>query len=762
MENDERQPTVSGGGIIRIRRNSDSSCGKITNDPDPTKNITLRTNDNTPHTDEEIIVTSQRPRPTTQVSFKLRLSHRQAASEDDGEGDQQGQGNDSQNENSKIQNALKDSSSPVAETKPARKPRRHRTDSYKRNLFAHNVLGVPINSEATNISSKSPNSRPPIPDDGYPASLQRRRSSFRGKERKGASGVGGIFRQWRIYAGEQKRDATEYVGVTLRSNRNAAEKGTDGGQITSCRSLNASFQEGLHPLRPGQQNINDNGSHAGSMSSGMYQYYIPPPEEADDHTLFHALGKLYSGAFSDLTMWLYGTSLIQVFAFFLVLYFTFVYFFVIVLYLVDWFGSGGKCVAEGMEEGDMNTRAMMEFAFELSWTTFTTVGYGTVAPPGDDVGCYPVRLICSIEAILGVGFVSCCSGIFYAKLMRMLAVAPVTFSSTLCVQYGKGLEDSGKRYGPVSKHSFGETHWGEDDLDDEFDLCESDTTMDGTSGEGPKLRIRRPRLEQQQFHPFPVIEFRILNNRANCAPGRNEIWDAQVTAIVQLSEQDGPIDDVDADSQDGEKESDDEASIKSSRWHSNSTPSNTNEKCSNKRNGKVYYTLKFKPSFHPYFNRIWFLRHTLDTSSPLLRREIRKAIRDRGKQFGWDPTLNNYNHIRACLVEFNSLRIIMNGASALSKSEVYAEKVYTFDDVCIGWQFVGICYDVDEDDEANNAASRLCGSKWRPFRHCTRGTPNPPTFEDRTRVDLSLIHDIVPQRGGDFEPVETEDDLLQG
>ncbi len=373
MENDERQLTASSGGIIRSRRNSDISCDKVSNIPDPTKIITLRTNDNTPHTDEEIIVTSQRPRPTTQVSFKLRLSHRQAVSEDDVESDQECEENDAQNENSKIQSALKDSVSPVAATKPTRKPRRHRTDSYKRNLFAHNVVGVPTYSDPTNNSSQPPNSRPPVPDDSYPGSLQRRRGSFRGRERKGVSGVCRRFRRWQVYSREREKDFTECVGATLTSSRNADDNGNGGVQPTSRRCLDATFQEGMQRLRPGQHINNDNGSHAESTSSGMYQYYIPPPEEANDLTLFHALGKLYSGAFSDLTMWLYGTSLIQVFAFFLVLYFIFVYFFVIVLYLVDWFGSGGKCVAEGMEDGALNTRAMMEFAFELSWTTFTTV-----------------------------------------------------------------------------------------------------------------------------------------------------------------------------------------------------------------------------------------------------------------------------------------------------------------------------------------------------------------------------------------------------
>ena len=423
------------------------------------------------------------------------------------------------------------------------------------------------------------------------------------------------------------------------------------------------------------------------------------------------------------------------------------------------------------------------------FSNFKKRGYGSIAPPGDEVGCYPVRLICSIEAILGVGFVSCCSGIFYAKLMRLLAVAPVTFSSTLCVQYGKGLEDSGKRYGPVSKASFGEDCWTED-MDKEEDEEDDDSWRENSSGSNnndssgssnnyhgmpttnknssasssmPKNIKHRPRRPMfghgiERFHPFPVIEFRIVNNRANYAPGRNELWDARVTAIVQLSVEDDPIDDddseADSDNPTNFKQfADLDASNKSMRWFASAPPRNND-----KKSRKVYFTLAFKPSFHPYFNRIWFLRHTLDTSSPLLRREVRAAIKERGKDAGWDPRLNNYQDIRACLVEFNSLQIIMNGASAVSKSEVYAEKIYTYDDILLGWQFVGICYEVDDEGDIDDGKdSKSTG--WKKLRHCMRRNQQVNCGEDKTRVDLSLIHDVVPQRGGDFEPVETEEDV---
>lgn len=60
----------------------------------------------------------------------------------------------------------------------------------------------------------------------------------------------------------------------------------------------------------------------------------------------------------------------------------FVIIFVVFLYGVDRINlndptkSGGGCINSLREEGVLPLHAQLEFAFELSWTTFTTVGYG--------------------------------------------------------------------------------------------------------------------------------------------------------------------------------------------------------------------------------------------------------------------------------------------------------------------------------------------------------------------------------------------------
>jgi len=243
-------------------------------------------------------------------------------------------------------------------------------------------------------------------------------------------------------------------------------------------------------------------------------------------------------------------------------------------------------------------------------------------------------------------------------------------------------------------------------------------------------------------YSFPVIEFRIVNNRANSMPGRNEIWDAEVTALLQLSIENDPRGHPDSGT--------DESRMRNALWQPPSF--NDGDKNDERKKGegqKVYCKLSLKPSFHPYFSRVWFLRHTLDATSPLLRREVRDHIKDRPQ--GWDPAFNNHQDIRDCLVEFNSIRVLMSGASALSRSEVYAEKIYTYEDLCVGWQYIAVCY-----EEKNSSHMKGAGCFGKKFTRRRRQSRKHIGFGDdmTTRVDLSLIHDILPQRGGDFEPVD--------
>jgi len=379
--------------------------------------------------------------------------------------------------------------------------------------------------------------------------------------------------------------------------------------------------------------------------------------------------------------------------------------------------SGGRCIHEEPDLLAYGDR--YEFVFELSWATFTTVGYGTISPQGDTTGCYAIRFTCAFVAFVGVLFGSTTAAIMYSKLMRLLAQAHVTFSSTLCVQFGKGNEGSTVRFGQLNFRASVAPA-----LLKQFsaaDLLEN--SDDEQDGEGAKSGSE---------DGFPVIEFRMINDRANHEG--SEIWDAQIRGIVQLHKE--------------PSSSSGKSGAVANGFALKDRPTGGGQESTLDLEKKVYYPISLSPDTHPHFSRIWYARHVLNAESPLLKREMRDYIvREGGGK--WDKDFNDWNEIRKCLNEFISLRITISGTSAVSASSVYGEHVYEFDDVCVGWRFANMVY--EESDKKYKRWWRRFG-----FGHALEEDEkmHAGIADTRTKIDAALLHDIVPQPGGDFEPLE--------
>jgi len=326
------------------------------------------------------------------------------------------------------------------------------------------------------------------------------------------------------------------------------------------------------------------------------------------------------------------------------------------------------------------------------------VGYGTISPQGDTTGCYAIRFTCAFVAFIGVLFASTTAAIMYSKLLRLLAKAHITFSSTLCVQYGKGNEGSTVRFGQLNfRASVAPSA-----------LLKPFSNDDDDDGDG-----------------FPVIEFRIINDRANHEG--SEIWDAQIRGIVQLHKEQ-PLE--------TERNNSYNLDLKD-------TPTRGQESTLDLEK-KVYYPISLSPESHPHFSRIWYARHVLNAESPLLKRDIRDSIVHGGGK--WNRDYNNWEVMRDCLNEFTSLRITLSGTSAESASTVFGEHVYEFDDVCVGWRFANMVYE----DKDEGLWSRF------GFVSAAKGDKkySVDTTDTRTKIDALLLHDIFPQPGGDFEPLD--------
>lgn len=85
-------------------------------------------------------------------------------------------------------------------------------------------------------------------------------------------------------------------------------------------------------------------------------------------------------------------------------------------------------------------------AFSLSWTTFTTVGYGAIyVATGVDYNkqedCTLIQFLCIVESFFGLIFSGMCTAIMFGKIGRIQSHAQVKFSEAICVVFAKKKND---------------------------------------------------------------------------------------------------------------------------------------------------------------------------------------------------------------------------------------------------------------------------------------------------------------------------------
>lgn len=131
---------------------------------------------------------------------------------------------------------------------------------------------------------------------------------------------------------------------------------------------------------------------------------------------------------------------------------------------------------------------------------------------------------------------------------------------------------------------------------------------------------------------------------------------------------------------------------------------------------RIFFNLDVETPVFPFFKRVWHIRHVLDQTSPLLSQKAKNLIAQ--NDGFWPEELNNHETIRENL-HFHEIIVNLSGTGNARGSSVYAQKVYSFCDVNIGYSFVSTL-----------------------FRH----------HNGKVGVDLHLINDVVEQNGGGGEP----------
>jgi hypothetical protein len=386
-------------------------------------------------------------------------------------------------------------------------------------------------------------------------------------------------------------------------------------------------------------------------------------------------------------------------------------FFIWVMLFAGFIVGAGKINSDCVRVGDgslANATSQFADAFSLSWTTFSTVGYGSTYPAlghenSDRTNCFFITFICSLESFLGVLYSGFCGAILFGKVLRIQSHAQVTFSEPIVIRYGSGLVEPGDV--------------GDDDDNDD----DSNPTMKNI--------------------PCPILEFRVVNRLFHEAGG--EIMDATLNVVANVDANDA--DDSLRDASDSSRSA--TRSDKTSDTHSDTGSGGKDagqssiinkfflESILNQHehhavdedpsarlvNKRIFSKMNIEAGEHPFFKRVWLARHVLDESSPILKPRVRRQIRRNNGH--WPEKLNNYAAIRDSL-QFNQILVSLNGVSNVSASDVYAQKIYDFVDINVGYQFVNILYRDHQDGSL--------------------------------KVDTDLINDVREQAGGGGEPLIIE------
>jgi len=138
--------------------------------------------------------------------------------------------------------------------------------------------------------------------------------------------------------------------------------------------------------------------------------------------------------------WTFYASFTAVFLSFLIIFIVLCLLFAAFLLLAG--NIQPDCIVVSGSDFGTNSNTKMADAFALSWTTFTTVGYGNTYPAtGTDLEiaeaqhCSAVVFLCTLEAFLGLLFAGMCAAILFGKVNRVQAHAHVCFANAVCLQY---------------------------------------------------------------------------------------------------------------------------------------------------------------------------------------------------------------------------------------------------------------------------------------------------------------------------------------
>lgn len=206
-------------------------------------------------------------------------------------------------------------------------------------------------------------------------------------------------------------------------------------------------------------------------------------------------------------------------------------------------------------------------ALSLSWTTFSTVGFGHVFPSQTNKAfeCRILEFVLSMESFFGVLYASFCGAIIYARIRNLLEKANVLFSEVICIKYSQSA--------------------------------------------------------------YPILELRIINERINRKGG--EIFNGHVNCTVSRDmDVVGSKNKGMGDSKDGSLRFSQEAIRKINEKAT--SPAQDDPSVFYNTEDCAPVELNITQPHYPYFKRTWWIRHELNEHSKLLKPEFRRLCKIHG------------------------------------------------------------------------------------------------------------------------------------
>ena len=337
-------------------------------------------------------------------------------------------------------------------------------------------------------------------------------------------------------------------------------------------------------------------------------------------------------------------------------------------------GAQPNCIVASSAPFGSTPHTKFSDAFALSWTTFTTVGYGmTYTSTASDFGdtepheCSWVVFLCTAEAFLGLLYAGMCAALLFGKMNRIQSHANVRFSNAVCLQY----EEMEDEYEEISSEREPRSPlWRpSEDEDDE---------------ENPPQSQEESKFVDQ-FHGCPILKFQVVNEYCNREGA--ELIDC-IMKVIGIKFK-GP----------GERVT-----------HSQ------------------YVRVNLVDFEHPFLSRVWHGVHILDAESPLLKDRARQQIKE--NDGSWPSSWFDPNVIRRKL-EFQDLVVMVAGISNVSAVTVHAYKRYKIGDVLIGYDFAPIVFrnpdtgllnvDLTMCNDVREQVGSMEGEDLSVRRHCPEG-----------------------------------------